>query len=222
MHIIKKNEQIFELVKPYLSDSPFILEAGSFTGHDTLRLATFWPRGTVHALEPVPDIYEQLKNNTLEYPNTYCHQLALSDTTGSAQLYRSEKPNKPGKTTQASSLLAPKERLTHSAIIFPDTITIATTTIDAFAAENNINHLDFLWLDLQGYELPVLQAAPHILPTVKALYCEVQFIESYAGNPLYAEVRAWLEQEGFVMIARDFEEGDTKSFFGNILMVRKE
>lgn len=222
MNLIKKNEQIFELVKSYLPDNPIILEAGSFTGHDTLRLATFWPRGAVHAFEPVPDIYEQLKNNTQHSTNIHCYQLGLSNKIGTAQLYRSEKPNKPGKTTQASSLLAPKERLAHSAIIFPDTIPITTTTIDAWAANNSINHLDFLWLDLQGYELPVLQAAANTLPTVKALYCEVQFIESYAGNQLYPEVRTWLEHQGFTMIARDFEEGEAKSFFGNILMVKKK
>ncbi len=221
MHLIKKNEQIFELAKAYLPSSPTILEAGSFTGHDTIRLATVWPHGTVHAFEPVPDIFQQLKNNTLSHKNIHCYQLALSDRVGTAQLYRSEKPNKPGKTTQASSLLAPKERLTHSAIIFPDTITITTTTIDAWAGENSLSHIDFLWLDLQGYELPVLKAAAHILPTVKALYCEVQFIESYAGNPLYPEVRAWLEEQGFTMVARDFEEGEAKSFFGNTLFARK-
>jgi hypothetical protein len=48
----------------------------------------------------------------------------------------------------------------------------------------------------------------------------VQFVESYENNPLYHEVQTWLAAQGFVEIARDFDE-TPRSFFGNILVVKK-
>ena len=59
--------------------------------------------------------------------------------------------------------------------------------------------MDFLWLDIQGHELAALKAAPHLLSGVSAIHTEVFFKESYAEVPLYAEVRAFLQKEGFAV-----------------------
>jgi FkbM family methyltransferase len=218
--IIFKPHEIFSYVKPYLSHNPIIIEAGAFKGNDTIRLAQQWPEGTVYAFEPVPELYQQLVITTQPYPNIHCYQLALSDKNGTAEFYVSEKPTKPGKPSQAGSLLAPKERLKHSPLQFPHIIHVTTITLDSWAKENNIDHIDFAWLDLQGLELAVLQAAPTMLKTIKILYLEVGFIEGYAGQPTYPIVKQWLEKESFQEIGKDFTN-TTDWFFGNCLFVRK-
>ncbi len=218
--LIFKSEAVFDIVRPYLPSDPVIVEAGAFNGQDTKKFASFWPNCTVHSFEPVPAIFNKLVSNTQHLPQVHRYPLALSSTTGTAPFFVAEKPTKPGVPTQAGSLLAPKERLHHSPIQFPHTITVPTITLDTWAHEQQINCVDMLWLDMQGNELSVMQASPQMMSTVKIIHTEVSFIESYAYQPQYTEVRTWLENQGFTLIGTDFTEPPTW-FFGNALFARK-
>ena len=217
MDIIKKN-QILQYLTPYLPDNPIIVEAGAFDGSDTQKMSAHWPKGTIHAFEPVPEIFAILKDRTQHIPHIIRHNIALSDHNGSATFYVSEKPSRPGEPFQAGTLLKPKERLKHSPITYPSTITVPTITLDTWAQQQHIDHIDFMWLDLQGLALPVLKGGTNILKTVRALFVEVEFIEAYEGQAQYDEIRAWLETQGFIPVAQDFV--DTSSWiYGNVLFV---
>jgi len=217
--VIFKPHTVFDIVRPYLPDNPIIVEAGAFDGRDTKKHISYWPKCTIHAFEPVPAIFTKLEFNTREYPQVTRYQIALSNTNGSASFFVAEKPAHPGVPTQAGSLLQPKERLLHSPIHFPHTIQVPTLTLDTWADEQHITHVDMLWLDMQGHELSVLHASPRMLATVKVIHTEVSFIESYANQPQYPEVRAWLEGQGFTLLGTDFTQPPTW-FFGNALFVR--
>ncbi len=218
MQRITKKE-LLPFIKTYIPKNPIIVEAGCFDGRDTLTLSTFWPEGLIHAFEPVPEIFTMLTNTTQHCHNVIRYNLALADKTGTALLHLSAKPDAPHAPFQAGSLLKPKERLTWSNVIYPTTIQVDTITLDEWAQQHAIERVDFIWLDVQGFALPILQAAPHILKTVKLLYVEVEFIEAYEGQHTYHEVKMWLETHGFSMIARDFDE-TPHWFFGNALFVR--
>jgi len=219
MDIIKKS-QILPYLMPYLPANPIIVEAGAFDGTDTRKISAQWPQGTIHAFEPVPEIFMMLEKNTADLSNVTRHPLALSDHSGSATLYVSEKPTKPGEPFQAGTLLKPKERLKYSPITYPYTITVPTITLDTWAEQNNIDHIDFMWLDLQGMALPVLKGGINILKTVCALFVELEFIEACEGQAQYKETKAWLESHGFTAIAQDFVD-TTSWIYGNVLFVRK-
>lgn len=207
-------------IKKYLPDNPLIVEAGAFDGCDTKHLSAFFPHGQIHSFEPVPEIFALLEENTKSLSNVTRHQYALGDSIGSTTLHISEKPSEPGQPFQAGSLLKPKERLTWSDVTYPRTIKVPITTLDDWAAQRAIDHVDFLWLDMQGYELNVLKASQKILPTVKVIFTEVEFIEAYEGQYQYEDVRAWLESQGFTMVGKDFPDKPTW-FFGNALFVRQ-
>jgi 2-O-methyltransferase len=220
MDIIKKN-QILRYVSQHLPNNPIIVEAGAFDGTDTRKMCAQWPHGTIHAFEPIPEVFALLEVNTKDIPNVVRHQVALSDHNGSATLYVSEKPSRPGEPFQAGTLLKPKERLKHSPITYPKTITVPTITIDSWAQENNIDHIDFMWLDLQGMALPVLKGGANILKSVRALFVELEFIEAYENQAQYEETKAWLESQGFTAIAQDFTD-TTSWIYGNVLFVSRK
>lgn len=209
-----------EVLKQFLPDDPIIVEAGAYDGHDTQKMVAQWPRCTIHAFEPLPEIFERLENNTAHLPQVHCYPLALSNQTGTALFYISERPEKPGIASQAGSLHAPKERLIKSPLIFPRTTQVQTFTLDEWADECFMRSIDLLWLDTQGHELAILQAAPRMLYNTKVVLAEVSFIESYEGQPLYEEVVQWMADHDFDHVGRDFED-TTTSFFGNALFVNK-
>ena len=51
-------------------------------------------------------------------------------------------------------------------------------------------------IDVQGYELEVLQGAEKLLPSVEFLLVECSFTELYLGQALAGEVVAYLHQRG--------------------------
>lgn len=218
--IIFNSHKTIETIKQFLPDDPIIVEAGAFDGNDTRKMALQWPKGIIHAFEPVPEIYERLLKNTSMLPNVRHYPLALSDHTGTSEFYISEKPSKPGVASQAGSIHKPKERLSKSPIIFPRMTTVQTITFDQWADENGVSVIDLLWLDTQGHELVILQAAPKMVPNIRVILSEVSFIESYEGQPLYEDVVAWMAEHGFEQVGRDFADTN-QTFFGNALFVRK-
>lgn len=219
--LIKSDIQsVLSYLTVYLPRNPVVIEAGAFKGQGTVFMSEWWPSGTIHAFEPVPELYEQVVEAVRGKDNVYCYAYALGENNGTSTLHVSEKPKYPGLASQAGTLLKPKERLQWSPLTYPRTILVDTITLDTWAERHNITAIDFLWLDVQGYGLQVLRSASHILQSVRVIYTEVDFIEAYEQQHGYEEIRAWLEAHDFVMVASDFTEQRTW-FFGNVVFVHK-
>jgi len=210
--------EILKIVEQYLPENPVVLEAGAYDGTDSIEILKYFPKATIHSFEPIAYLYEKLKMKTSTFSSIHTYSLALGDSIGSATMYVSEAPWEPGIPSQSSSLLPPKEHLTYSEIQFKNTLTVSVSTIDAWAKQYNIDHIDFMWLDMQGFELNALMASPEIFKTVKVILTEVEFVEAYEGQYQFNEVKNWLESQGFIMIAENF---GVTSWFGDALFVRK-
>jgi FkbM family methyltransferase len=61
-----------------------------------------------------------------------------------------------------------------------------------------ITGADFLKLDVQGAELDVLNGGDRVLAEALVVHTEVEFVEMYKGQPLFAEVDQRLRKSGFV------------------------
>ncbi len=222
---------VLNFVRPLLPKNPTILEAGAYNGVDTARMAKMWPNSSIHAFEPVPQNYKLLRKKCRRLKNVHTYQIALSDIKGTANFNVSEFVKKPGIPSASGSLLKPQDHLKYDKnIVFPKSIIVATDTVDQWAKQNNITRIDFMWLDMQGHELAMLKSAINILSTVKIIYAEVEFVEAYKDQPLYWEVKDWLNAQGFEVIALDFEEshaalGDKipkgSLYFGNAVFINK-
>jgi 2-O-methyltransferase len=196
----------------FLPENPIILEAGAHKGKDTVEMAMLWPAGTIHAFEPVPALFKKLENNTRNLKNVHCYQLALGNNRGREIMYLSS-----GASDGSSSLLPPKEHLNiFPTVYFDEELTVNTMTLDGWAESNNIQNIDFMWLDLQGMELNVLKSGKNILQTVTAIYTEVSSIEAYKDQTLYSDLNEWLTSNGFYIEREVVDKGG-----GNVFFIRK-
>jgi FkbM family methyltransferase len=201
--------------KQYLPKDPIILECGAYDGHDTVSMAISWPKGIIHTFEPVPIMFDILKQNTGAFTNIHAYQLALGDFCGKSIFYIS-KLN--GETIGSSSLLPPKEHLRLNAARFDNAIEVDVLTLDTWAALNRIDHVDYLWLDMQGYELNMLKASK-LAKRAKVIYIEVEFIQLYEDQYLYKDILEWMSKNNFELVAKDFD--DSNLDFGNAVFVKK-
>lgn len=196
-----------------LPSDPVIVEAGAHIGTDTASFARFWPAATIHAFEPVPTLFTQLEARTAQFPNVHRYQLAVGDYKGSSTLFLSE-----GASDGSSSLLPPKDVLhIHPDITFDHQLSVEATTLDQWADRLGLTQVDLLWLDLQGAELHALRGAIRLLTTVRAIHTEVNLVESYDDAVSYADLRTWLDQQGFIVVREDLPWSDG----GNVLFTRK-
>ncbi|MEX1002114.1 MAG: FkbM family methyltransferase [Crocinitomicaceae bacterium] len=191
-----------------------VLEAGAHKGTDTVKIAEKWPNAKIYAFEPVPDIFQELKSATSDINNVQCEHLALGAQEGTITMHVSS-----GRSDGSSSILKPKEHVDfHPDVSFEHEIEVPLMSLDKWAAENHVDSIDFMWLDMQGAEYEMLNASSNILNKVKVLFTEVSLIETYEGVPLYNEFRAFLESKGFEVYKEYLYWED----MGNVLFVRRD
>ncbi len=209
-----RNENISKvLFKKYLPANPVIIDCGAHDGADTVALANTY-NAQIHAFEPVEDIFKRLKQRTSKFPSIFCYNIALSDNNGKQNFYVSE-----GESDGSSSLLEPKDHLRdHPETFFEKQTIVETLTLDTWAANNKIEKVDLLWLDMQGFELNMLKASTKILPTVKVIHTEISVTETYKGVPTYETYKSFLQSIGFTVLIEAIPKGWD---MGNVLFVRK-
>lgn len=209
-------------LKRFLPKNSVIVEAGAYNGADTIELAKIFSDGKIYAFEPIPNVFTKLKNRTQGCSNVVCFPFALGDQNGDVDIFVSagHYNGASGSIADASSsLLKPKEHLNLCrSITFEEKIKVPVVTLDAWMSSQNISKIDFLWLDLQGYEYNVLKSSPSVLKSVKAIYTEVSLTELYEGLVQYDDLKKFLEDEGFAVLW----ESDVLYQQKNILFVRHE
>ncbi len=206
-----RKNSIIETAFAYVNPTYSILEAGAHIGVDTLKLAKL-TTGKIYAFEPIPSLYQQLSLAIKDASNVDAFELALGNQSGEANFFVSS-----GESDASSSILQPIEHLkTNPKVKFDQQIIVKTSTLDDWAKTNNIQNVDFMWLDMQGYEYDMLSLSTVIFPTVRILFTEVSTIELYRGQMLYENFKQWLFDQGFKLIMEDLPW----EFTGNALFIR--
>jgi hypothetical protein len=98
-------------------------------------------------------------------------------------------------------------------------------TLDNITAETSLRSPLLLKLDVQGFELEVLKGASQTLALSEIVIMEASLLPYNDGSPLFAEVIAFMNKEGFV--AFDFcgqlrRESDCALFQTDVAFVRRE
>jgi FkbM family methyltransferase len=85
----------------------------------------------------------------------------------------------------------------HTLMELTGTATVPLTTLDRWAADAGVSAVDLVKLDTQGAELDVLAGGEQLLRTCLGVEVEVMFAPLYDGQPLFADVDAFLRRLGF-------------------------
>ncbi len=203
-------DNMLAFVKQWLPESPTILEAGGHFGEDTNRMKTVWPDATMYVFEALPSSFQVMVNATQHLSNVKCYPYALTNYSGITTFYIDFHNH------AASSIDYPVEWNEHEFDKTP--IEVPCTTLDEWASANSISPVDFIWFDLEGHELYVLQKGLDLLKSVKAIYTEISFQPIRKNSCSYFDLRQFLESQGFCEVWKSCETG----LFGDALFVKSD
>lgn len=184
-------------------DPDLLLDVGANRGQFSLWARTLRPGLRIHAYEPLPAeavIYRKVMGHQ---PGVELHELALGATPGKAELHVSRRAD--------SSSLLPIGRMQTE--LFPSTEEVGTVTVQVATLDSLREHWisarrALLKLDVQGFELSVLQGAKQALQHCRWVYAECSHVPLYGGQALYPEVEQFLAGEGFRPVRQANEQHD--------------
>lgn len=205
------------LISHYLPYNPIVLESGAYDGTDTVRLSNQWPVGKVLAFEPNLNAFQKLQAKTNHLQNVSLYDLALSNKEGLALFYICHGTDGKSPEFEGSSSLLPPSKQMEIHYQGPK-ITVSCVVLDDWCKKNKVDHIDFMWLNLEGFELQVLKSSPHILKKVKVIYTKTNFFPFRIGTTQYQDLRKFLEKSGFTLLSHWYREG----LQGDAIFIRKE
>lgn len=217
-YLLKRDRIDYRQIAQYLPAAPTIVEAGAFDGTNTLEMAAMWPAATIHAFEPIPAAAKHVADRLrCFHPRVQCHPLGLGAVTGQLPMYVSGDGSR--GVCHSSSFLAPTaiQAREFPDIRFEAVKTVPVVTLDDWALERGVGQVHFIWLDVQGYEMDVLDGATRLLPAVRAVHLEVCNEPLYRDAPLYPAVKAKMSALGFEPVIEAFFRVS-----GNVLFIRPQ
>ena len=118
----------------------------------------------------------------------------------------------------ASSLFKSNGAYNHIETYVQKELEVSCTQLKTFCKENNIDHVDLIWMDLQGAELIALESmGKELLSTVQVIHTELETTPIYKNQCLYSDVHQFLKTNGMYRA-----EGNSSLAFGqNFIFVRK-
>jgi FkbM family methyltransferase len=97
------------------------------------------------------------------------------------------------------------------------TVTIVADTLDNQLSAAGVMDVDFIKLDVQGHELPVLRGGRGALSNAIGVEVEVEFLPVYKGQPVFHQVDAFLMSCGFELydLRRTFRNRCGQRIYGD-------
>lgn len=208
-------KDIHAWIRSNIKSNAIVIEAGTCDGQDTAFFSDLLKEGMVYGFEPIPQLYDKAVHNLRGRSNVELYSKALSDTKETKKMFFSDRF---GQDWGSSSFLKPKDHLVHNPeITFKSTVDVESVLLDEFVESKNLERIDMMWLDMQGYEPVVLQSSPKALAMTRFLYTEVSLVENYEGLVKYPDYKKFLEENNFEVI----EEGLYWADGGNVLFRNK-
>jgi FkbM family methyltransferase len=162
-----------------LSRDDVIVDLGAHIGAFAVTAARAAPGGHVHAIEPAAETYDLLARNLAlnGLHNATPHQFAVSDRPGPATLYRGSDSWGDSIYRDGSGSGSGSER-------------IETVTLDELLYERRIERVDYMKVNVEGAEYPILLgAAEETLRKVRHMLVEYHRSHDHHPSELVARLR---------------------------------
>lgn len=147
--------------------SPVVIDVGANVGDTVLKIAEGFPGSTIHACEPVSKTFEWLVKHTRDHIQVKCHQVALGSETAQRDMLLYE--------GTVNNSLKPTDGVNERGVE-----RVSVQTLDDFCTTHEIEVIDYLKIDTEGFDLEVVKGGTQIFEEgrVRVVLAELGFSPS--------------------------------------------
>jgi len=196
-------ENLVNFAKENLSQNiNTIFELGARDCSETLEFNKIFPSSHIYTFECNKNTLPICRKRTRNIKNITLIEKAVSDKNSNVKFFPINKELT--ETTWedgnqgASSLFQASGKYPVENYV-QDEITVKSTRLDTVIKKNGIKSVDLLWMDIQGAELLALKGLGSEIHKVKIIHTEVEFFEIYKDQPLFKDIKRYLNRKGYLL-----------------------
>jgi FkbM family methyltransferase len=165
-------------------------DVGANKGQTITALLDAFPKASIHAFEPSPETFDHHLARLASW-NVKLNKCGLGSGTGELTFYEND-------SSVMSSFLPPGASGSGNV---SRKITVPVTTVDKYAADNAIHHIDLLKIDTQGFDFEVIKGAAAMLDggRIDLLLTEVTVDALYDGLPRFDQIYSFMADRGYAV-----------------------
>ncbi len=171
------------IIERILKEDSVSIDIGANIGTHSLFMAKISPKGKVFAFEPSRETYRLLLKNSEGVHNLFPANLAISNKCGFATFYKASDNAYSGlKDTQIKPIIGAEN--------------VLTTQLDKFISLFNLKKIDFVKIDVEGFDDEVIEGALSTFSIYKPIVL-VEISEGKNLNPNPAKTIERMTQLGY-------------------------
>ncbi|NMH25320.1 FkbM family methyltransferase [Flavobacterium solisilvae] len=170
-----------------------IFDCGANIGYVTYQLSSRFKSSKIYSFEPNPSVFNKLKKSVETNKNISVNNVGIGDEKNNLEFYKNN-------NTGTSSFLEPNDFHKSNLARKYQKLNVPIISIGDFCLENNIDKIDILKLDIEGYELKALKGCKQMLENNKIdfIFSEVNLIPTYEGQCLMEEIISFLRSFNYI------------------------
>lgn len=176
-----------QVLREHRAARPVVFDVGANEGEFTAQVLDLCPVAEVHAFEPNPPTYARLASRFAGCDHVYLYPLGLSDSETVLQLADYADANGSSHASFSPDGIAtvqPRHRARKITFAYTP---VRVVTLDSILAQREIETIDYLKLDVEGHERPVLLGAPEAIAArrLRNIQVEVNSHNALTGCSLH-------------------------------------
>lgn len=211
----------FEVVsnlKEMVPELDYIIDVGANSGQFSKVVGYFYPKATIDAFEPLPNLYSKIQKTFENKKNIRTYNVALGNENGTVMFNKNNYGH-------ISSILEISNTNKHYPKQKNDLkqIVVEIKTLDSLdLIKNKTRGTALLKLDVQGYELEVLKGATETINNIDYIVIEANLEELYYNQPSFTKMNSYLNKSEFELMGMlDFNLGDKNKYIEVDLLYKK-
>ncbi len=156
-----------------MDDAPVVFDIGFHDGASTAEILARRPNATVHAFDPSRFASENYRERFSTNRRVVFSNVALSNAPGEVEFYDYE--------NMCNSLAARKDDPCST----PTVYSIPVATLDEYCRKNEVQKIDLMKIDAEGYDLHVLEGGREVLGRQGIDIVMFEFASGWAATKRY-------------------------------------